>query len=57
MTAALLKVGEAALALGVSVETVRRYLDQGILEGCFLPSGHRRITRASVDAIREGVES
>jgi len=48
----MVTTGQAARVLGVSVETVRRYLDTGVLEGCRLPSGQRRITRASVEAAR-----
>ena len=48
----MVTTGQAARVLGVSVETVRRYLDTGVLDGCRLPSGQRRITRASVEAAR-----
>lgn len=51
-----LTTGEAALTLGVSIDTVKRYLATGRLEGITLPSGHRRITRASVEALK-GVTS
>lgn len=51
MTAALMKVGEVALLLGVSPSTVSDYLDRGDLDGIFLPSGHRRIRRESVDRL------
>lgn len=50
--AELMTTGQAARVLGVSVETVRRYLDTGALDGCRLPSGQRRITRDSVEKAR-----
>jgi excisionase family DNA binding protein len=52
VSAAWLTTGEAAALLGVSVDTVKRYLAQGRLEGINLPSGHRRITRQSVDTLK-----
>lgn len=52
MSASYLTTGEAALTLGVSVDTVKRYLAQGRLDGITLPSGHRRITRESVDRLK-----
>lgn len=55
MTAALMKVGEVAQLLGVTPSTVSDYLDRGDLEGIFLPSGHRRIRRDSVDRLLAGV--
>jgi excisionase family DNA binding protein len=48
----LLTVGEAARILRVSNKTIVRWFDAGHLEGCVLPSGHRRITAASVQLIR-----
>jgi excisionase family DNA binding protein len=44
--------GEAADKLGVSLETVRRYMDTGDLTGYVLPSGHRRIDPASIDRLK-----
>jgi excisionase family DNA binding protein len=49
MSEQLLSVGQAALMLGVGVDTIHRYLDLGTLEGTRLPSGHRRITLTSVE--------
>lgn len=40
---------EAARLLGVSRATVGRYLKKGILTPVRLPSGHRRVLRASLD--------
>ena len=37
-----LTIGEAARALGVSVDTIRRWADSGKLPVIVLPSGHRR---------------
>jgi len=53
----LLSLGQAASMLGVSVDTVRRYLDNGTLDGCVLPSGHRRIYADSVNAVLAGTAS
>lgn len=52
MSTIWLTAGEAAHRLGVSIETVRRYLDEGRLVGYTLPSGHRRIDATSVDKLR-----
>ncbi|HEY7823133.1 MAG TPA: helix-turn-helix domain-containing protein [Acidimicrobiia bacterium] len=46
-----LKPGEAAELLGVSRDTIRRYIDLGLLEGIKTPGGQRRIDRDSVDSI------
>lgn len=46
---------EAAAMLAVSPRTVARMLDAGTLEGIHLPSGHRRVLRASVDKLRAEV--
>jgi excisionase family DNA binding protein len=43
--------GEAAKILGVSTDTVGRYLDLGIIEGHRTPGGQRRVNRDSVEAI------
>lgn len=54
MTAdAFLTIGSAARFLGVSPTTIVRMFDQGELDGHTLPSGHRRISRESLVAIRE----
>lgn len=42
---------EAARYLGVSVRTVERYIEGGRLTVRRLPSGHRRISRESLDAL------
>jgi excisionase family DNA binding protein len=45
-------VAEAAAALGVTDVTIRTYFDTGRLSGLVLPSGHRRITRESLEAAK-----
>ena len=58
MMAEQVPIGYAAMVLGVTTETIRRYLDNGTLDGCRLPSGHRRITRESLDRVKaEGVQA
>ena len=41
----------AGALLGVSAKTVSRYISEGRLEGIILPSGWRRVSQDSVDAI------
>lgn len=41
--------GEAAHILGVHTSTIQDWIDKDYLEGWRLPSGHRRISRESVD--------
>jgi excisionase family DNA binding protein len=43
--------GEAAKILGVSTDTVGRYLDLGIIEGHRTPGGQRRVNRDSVESV------
>jgi excisionase family DNA binding protein len=43
--------GEAADLLGVTRDTIRRYVDQGLLEGIKTPGGQRRIDLQSVQQI------
>lgn len=52
-----LRVGEAAGLLGVSEQTVRRYVQVHRLVARRLPGNHRRISRASVDALLEEIEA
>lgn len=49
---ALLTIGEAARALGVHVDTVRRWADTGRINAITLPSGHRRFYAADIAAIK-----
>jgi excisionase family DNA binding protein len=44
--------GQAARILGVSTDTVGRYLESGVIEGHRTPGGHARLLRASVEAVR-----
>jgi len=43
-----IKPGEAAGMLGVSTDSIRRYVDSGAIEGITTPGGQRRIDRESV---------
>jgi len=43
-----LSTGAVADLLGVSTTTVLTLMDDGVLDGYTLPSGHRRIRRASI---------
>ena len=49
-----LRLSEAARALGVSLNTVRRWSDSGQLVGYRSPGGHRRFRRADVDTFIHG---
>lgn len=53
----LVSIGEAARQLRVSDDTVRRYFDDGLLSGEVLPSGHRRVSQASITALTEKIRS
>ena len=43
-----IKPGEAAEMLGVSRDSIRRYVDSGAIDGITTPGGQRRIDRESV---------
>lgn len=47
----VLTIGEAARALGVSVDTLRRWADSGQIRTVVLPSGHRRFYAEDVTAL------
>ena len=47
----LIKPGEAAQMLGVSRDSIRRYMDSGAISGITTPGGQRRIDRESVNSI------
>lgn len=47
-----IRPGEAARLLGVSLTTISRYVDAGQLQAQRLPSGQRRILRASVEQLQ-----
>lgn len=52
-----LSVTEAALELGISEATVRRWVDQGHLVAWRTPGGHRKINRRDLERFlldREG---
>jgi excisionase family DNA binding protein len=49
-----LTIGDAARILGVSVDTVRRWSDEGRVPVVVLPSGHRRYRRSDIDAFIAG---
>tara|TARA_R110000772_G_scaffold66084_7_gene147382 strand:+ start:37 stop:234 length:198 start_codon:yes stop_codon:yes gene_type:complete len=46
-----IKPGEAAQMLGVSLDSIRRYVDSGAINGITTPGGQRRIDRESVTSI------
>ena len=46
-----IKPGEAAQMLGVSRDSIRRYVESGAINGITTPGGQRRIDRQSVDSI------
>ncbi len=52
-----LSVAAAADLLGVHVDTVRRWTDEGRLPETRTPGGHRRIPRAAIDRLRAGAKS
>ena len=49
----LLSVRQAADLLGVHVDTIRRWTDEGRLPETRTPGGHRRIPREAAEALRE----
>ena len=46
-----IKPGEAAQMLGVSRDSIRRYVESGAINGITTPGGHHRIDRESVAII------
>lgn len=50
---AFLTTQQAARLLGVSVRTVQLWVESGVLHAWKTAGGHRRIARASVEAVRE----
>jgi excisionase family DNA binding protein len=46
-----IKPNEAAQMLGVSRESIRRYVDAGLIDAIKTPGGQRRIDRASVQDV------
>jgi excisionase family DNA binding protein len=53
----LLKISEVANQLGVSPESVRRYVRKGELAAIILPSKHRRFRREDVEAFLDRAAS
>ena len=51
----LVRVSEAARELDVHENTIRNWIDKGILKAVRLPSGHRRIDAAEVENLRLGI--
>jgi excisionase family DNA binding protein len=49
----LMQVREAARALGVHENTVRRWEERGLVTAVRLPSGVRRFRREDIEALRE----
>lgn len=50
-------VRAAAVALNVHENTVRNWIDRGLIEAERLPSGVRRIRHATVERVRRGMRS
>lgn len=48
----LLSISQAARRLEVSVDTLRRWADRGLIETVVLPSGHRRYPVDAIEKIR-----
>jgi len=48
----LLTIGQCANYLHVSDTTIRNYYDDGKLKGTQSPSGHRKIWKSSLDALK-----
>jgi excisionase family DNA binding protein len=46
-----IKPSEAAQMLGVHRESIRRYVDQGLINAIRTPGGQRRIDRSSVESV------
>ena len=49
-----LSVSRAAAYAGVCPNTIRRWADDGLLDGDRTPGGHRRIDRESIDRMLGG---
>ena len=49
-------IGEAARALGVSAETLRRWERAGTITAIRTPTGHRRFPRTELDRIKAGAK-
>lgn len=51
-----LTTSQAAQALGVSMATVRRWSDAGVLPGYRTPGGQRRFSREQIDEFVRSLE-
>jgi DNA-binding transcriptional MerR regulator len=51
----LLSVGEAAAEIGVSPNTLRAWVDKGLVPATVLPSGFRRFSVEQIDEIKQGM--
>lgn len=49
----LISTGKAAERLGVSDDTIRAYVDKGLLSSVTLPSGHKRVDAGEIDRLRQ----
>jgi putative resolvase len=49
-TSELVSIGEAARLLGVSVDTLRRWSNEGLIPVTVLPSGYRRYRMEDIRA-------
>jgi excisionase family DNA binding protein len=50
-TAKLLTTSAAADALGVTAQTIRRWIEAGQIKAVALPSGHFRIPQSEIDRL------
>lgn len=53
MQATLMQVRQAARALGVHENTIRRWADRGLIEAVRLPSGVRRFRAEDIERLQE----
>lgn len=49
-----IRLGEAAARIGVSVDTLRRWVDAGKVSSWRTPGGERRIAEAEVERLAQG---
>lgn len=48
----LISSGEVASMLGVTVQTVLRWVKMDLIDSILLPSGHRRFRKSDIDIIK-----
>ena len=51
----LLSIGQAAAAIGVSPNTLRAWVDKGLVPATVLPSGFRRFSPEQVEEIKRNM--